>query len=427
MLKIIAADETAPADKRYADACWRANPRIAASWWREAQGHTVGKIGLDWRKRVTQQTLLEQGFNLVLAAEETYAGAVAAMAAAQAEEGALHLWLTTASPLMWLENNPQPQPGLVLLWQPEAGGDEIGRHAVLKGLEEACRAGKISGYGLADADLAQPDTPLPLHGWLEEASQAAAVVWGRRKRPALRYLLANLDWLEPGWLTVENTQHHGQEVGALELAARLGLMVVAVQGARPLPPGAVPSAAALGGLQKAAEAEQGLNAALGGWPQVAGRRVFSVLEALAAGRPPWPSPAAWRLWRRHQLPLLEELWRAQVATKAATQAGAQLAQQVEGYLLALRQLEEGGEELANHAAQKTLAEVLGRVSAGLPPVWRWQPAPVLAAGLLGGLPGVAAVALPGVEGAESLQSLGDFADMGAVFGCFQPKSRAQEA
>lgn len=406
MLKILHTAEELPPAQAYAHACWRANPRIAASWWRESQGHTVGKLGLDWRTQVAQPELLTRGANLVLASPATWGATQAALAQMGVAEAAC-LWLETQDPATCL--NQALPPSTVLIWQVPANTTQAARSATLTALEEATRRGRIAGYGLNDPGLATLHTTLPLHIWLEEAAQAAEVAHGRKKRPALRYLLAELDMLNFSWITTANTQHHGQPVSPLELAARLGFMVVATPGAWPQEEDAPPPAEALQALTHAAQAEAALAQALGGWPQLEGQPLFSLLAALGQGLPPWPAPAGWTSWQRHQLPFLASFWQAQTGANPA------LATPVGAYLNALEGLQPWGQTLANHAAQAQLKAVFAHISGRLPAPYRAQPLPVQAAALLGSTPGLAALALPHIGNLQAVQVLEDFADLAFLF------------
>lgn len=406
MLKILHAAEDPTPGQTYAHACWRANPRIAASWWRESQGHTVGKIGLDWRSAVTNPQLLTQGANLVLATPATLAATQAALAQTNVAEAAC-LWLETANPATSLNQTLPPQT--ILIWKVPADTPQPTRHSTLVALEEASRQGQIAGYGLNDPDLATPHTPLPLHIWLEEAAQAAEQAHGRKKRPALRSLLAGLDLLDFNWLTIANTQHHGQPVSPLELAARLGLMVVATPGAWPQEENTAPPAEALQALTRAAQAEAELAQTLGGWPQREGRPLFSLLGALGQGQAPWPNPAEWVRWQRHQLPFLAGFWQAPATANPA------LCGPVGAYLQALAGLEPHGAALANHAAQTHLMQVFSHISSQLPAPYRRESLSTQAASLLGSTPGLTVLALPQPGNLQAVQVLEDFPDLAFLF------------
>ncbi|MBI1308488.1 MAG: hypothetical protein GC129_01335 [Proteobacteria bacterium] len=397
MLTIQPAPESSP-PQAYAHACWVANPSISPSWWREALGHTFGKLALNWRVAVSTPQALTQGCNLILTSPATHAAAHAAIAASgvPAQAFATALCVEKLPPTL-----PQPAPTFVV-WQPAAPPTAAQALATFTRLEQAVGSGALEAYGLYDADFTQPNPPCPLHQWLELAAQAAATVHGRRKRPALGLVLATVDLLTPQALTQPNTLHKQEPVSPLELASRLGLATVVVDAA--LPGDSSPPPAALQALTAFATAEQNLAAALGGWPAWQGQPLFSALAALTQGLAPWPTPAHWRHWCRHLLPLME----AQLATLPPQPSFA-------GYHRAAAALRQWGPSLAAAAAQPLQRAALARIAPQLPAAWHTLPPPALACALISSLPGVTALAVPAVTSLQDIQKLGDFPDPAILF------------
>lgn len=390
-----AEDDSRSPSKIYADACWAANPRLSPTWWSEALGHTVGKLALDWRTRVHQPHYLATGCNLVLASPQTWPQTCTELAAAPAPQSFVTI-LVTPHPGV---PNALPSPHF-LVWQPQSGPDAS--QSELQALEGLVKSGEIEAYGLQLAD----SIAHPLHLWLDAAAEAANTVYGRRKRPALRLLMAGLDLLDLTLLTAPVTQHKTESVSTLELAARLALPVIITTSLLPDEAAATPPAAALQVLTDVAQAENALNQALGGWPQQNGQQLFSVLAHLAQGQAPWPTPALWHAWQAHLWPQLQTQWNT-----LANPASRSL---ISHYLLTLGAVQPYGEVLAVAAAQPLLLHFLAGIASRLPQSWQGADSLALATGLLASMPGVTSLALATSFNPAPLQQLGTLPDLGKL-------------
>lgn len=376
MLRIEHDTDPRPATKRYADALWAANPRLSPDWWRELQGHTVGKLALDWRHTCHQPALLTEGCNMVLFSVATAAQAhthIQAMPTPAAVVAVMH----DADPAVIART-----PATFGIWHQPAGLGAAARAQGLVALEAAVKQGTLQAYGLTLG----PACTHPLHVWMHEAAEAAHHVWGRRKRPGLRLLAAQQDLLHLELFTHPSTLHHAEAVSPLELAARLGLSTLLLPLAMPDETLSQPSAAALAALTQAAQTEAALLESLGGWPQVQGQPLFSLLAALGQGQPPWPTPGVWQAWQAHVWPQLQAQWGALAVPPAATAAR-------QAYIRALTHLLAQGPALAQAAAQPLLAQALAQLAPRLPAFWQAQSPQAQAVAILSGLAGADCLAL----------------------------------
>lgn len=382
MLHIHHADDVVPS-KAYADACWRADPRISPDSWREMLGVTVGKLALDWREEVTQPQELTRGANLILTTPATHAAAAQAVAQYMEDPAAAVTVLVTPQPHTLPE-----QPAMFVVWAAPEDVDEAAALAALTQLEQHARSGAILAYGIHHPAMAEAGTPWPLHRWLEIATAAAEAAWGRKKRPALRLLLAEFDLLNPALLTTANTQSLAggktEVVTPLELAARRGFAVIAVAPA--MPSTVPPQPQALAALAAVAQAEQALLNHLGGqWPSQQGRPLFSVLAALTEGASPWPTPHHWQGWLRHVHPRLAAAW-------GTLSPSPELGSLINAYLDAFTPLLPLANHLALTTAQPHIHHILTHLRTHLPTTWQKTPDAALAAAILTSVPGITALA-----------------------------------
>ena len=376
MLHIEHDTDPRPATKQYADGLWAANPRLSPDWWRELQGHTVGKLALDWRTTCHQPDYLNQGCNLVLVSPATAAQAAQHIQAAATP--AAIVTIIQGDDLTVLAQSA----ATFALWQQPANLAEHQRHSGLQQLEDAVRQGHIQAYGV----VLGPACTHPLHLWLNAAAEAAQTVYGRRKRPALRLLGAQQDLLHLDLFTHPSTLHHAEAVSALELASRLGLSTLLLPLSLPQVPPATPPAAALQALTAAAQAEASLNQALGGWPQTQGQPLFSLLAALGQGQPPWPTPWVWQAWQAHVWPTLLQQWQALALAGPADTARS-------SYITALENLLPHAAALAEAAAQPLQSQMLASLTPRLPMLWQTQPPQAQALAILSGLAGADCIAV----------------------------------
>lgn len=381
MLTIVDSNATGSviptASRSYAEAAWRANPRLAPNWWRENLGETHSKFACDGRPLAVATRVLGQGVNLLLATPDTVP--------AQIPAGVVVVLQTT---------DIQAAADYILL--PLAEIEDADVSAAFTALEHRVAQGTLQAYGVVAADLGAATPHFALHRLLELAAEAAETAWGRKKRPSLRMVLAQLDVLDWGLLFTPNTQHKTAAVSALELAARLGLMVLVQPQAVP---SAVASAAALQALTKVAEAEAALHQTLQGqWPHVAGQPVFSVLKLLQSGQPPWPTPAVAHAWQQAVWPSL------QAALQALPAAGSLMV--AWGELLPYLQ------ELVQAAAAPLAQQALQQLQ--LPAPWAELPPTLQQLALLASVPGVGAVVVPPHTDVSALHPLPDIPDLGAL-------------
>jgi hypothetical protein len=363
--------------RAYAEAAWAANPALAPNWWRENLGETHSKFAYDGRMIAAAPRVLGQGVNLLLATPATRpaqlpAGVVVVLATANTQAVADYLLL----PLMGLD-----EPALIAAFQE---------------LESRVAHGTLQAYGVVADDLGTPTPGWPLHRLLGLAATAAESTWGRKKRPSLRIVLAPLDMLEWGLLFTSNTQHKTEAVSALELAARLSLMVLVQPHAVPE---TVADTAALQALTKVAEAEVALHHTLQGqWPHVAGQPVFSVLKLLESGQPPWPTPAVAQQWQQIIWPSLQAALHALPAATPLQAAWSELYPYVR--------------EIAHAAAAPLVQRALQQLP--WPAPWAELPPTLQQLALLASVPGVGAVVVPPNTDLASLHALPDLPDIGAL-------------
>ncbi len=367
-------DPRAPS-KQYADALWQSHPRISPDWWREALGHTVGKLALDWRQPaavLASEYALAEGCNLVVASPDTWSLVAKQIASQPQPDGVISVLMMDDGDL------PEKTPHYVI-WSPVNLPDATARQQVLSRLETAVQQGHIEAYGIH----MPAGGSLPLHTWLDEAATAAAVVWNRKKRSALRWVVVEQDLLNLSHVTHPTTLHREEAVSTLELASRLGLAVLVLP--QVLPAAAEPPQAALEALVQVAQTESALNEALGGWPHAGDQPLFSVLAALGQGYTPWPTPYVWQAWRTQVWPHVQATWQALAAQRDDTLMAA--------YLAALEGLLPYGVALSHAAAQPVLAHVLAGLRPQVPQVWQNEPETTLILGVLTALPAVTAVAV----------------------------------
>lgn len=399
MLQIHHADDAATdprsPSKLYADACWAANPRLSPDWWREAQGHTFGKLALDWRTAISQPEHLLTGCNLILASPATWPAVTATLAASPAAEAFVTILVTPDATTI-----PTPAPTF-LLWQPAASTTPQQRQTALIQLETHVRNGTVEAYGLALDDLATH----PLHHWLEDAAEAANTVWSRRKRPALRLLLTPMDMLDLTLLTAPLAKHKAEAVSTLELAARLDLTTIITAPALPTDADLPPEA--LAALTQAAGAEHHLNQILGGWPQLHGQPLFSLLSPLSQGYTPWATPGHAHAWQTRLWPQLRQQWQA-LATPV-TQPN------ITEYLNQLEKLQIYIPALALAAVQPLLQHALQRLAGHFPPLWLETDDFTRNLAFLTSIPGVTALALASPFQPLSLQQRPNLPDIGAFW------------
>lgn len=387
MLQIHHAETDTSPSKTYADTCWQTNPRLSPDWWREALGHTVGRLALDWRTHIHQPHHLASGSNLILTSPATHAQALHVIADVLPNPAAAVTCLVTPA----LPSQPQ---ATFVLWQPSLSPDDALPH--LTQLETLVRSGTIEAYGLSVATLPQPS----LGAWLQAAATAAEAAWGRKKRPALRLLHLPLCLTNLAALTEITESNKDEPVSTLELAARLGLVVIASP--QVWPDDAQPPLAALQALTAAAQAEHALNQALGGWPHAEDQPVFNILAHLSKGQAPWSTPARWHNWLTHLYPSLVSLWSGQYPDQS------------QAYLAALHTLLPFGEALARSAAQPYWQHILATLVPRLAPQWQALPPAGAALAILSSVPAVTSLALASPYDAATLRTLPNIADIGAI-------------
>lgn len=389
----VVTDDPRGPSKRYADALWQSHPRISPDWWHEALGHTVGKLALDWRTHIGSPQALAEGCNLVVASPATWTQTCAHLQGQSLPEAFTTVLMVPDATL------PHTTPAFAV-WSPAILPDAAARQQVLEGLEQAVQQGRLEAYGVH----LPAGGSLPLHQWLEEAATAAATVWTRKKRPALRWVVVEQDLLNLSHVIHASTRHRDEAVSTLELASRLGLAVLVL----PLvvPAAAEPSQAALEALVQVAQTESALNEALGGWPHAGDQPLFSVLASLGQGYTPWPTPYVWHAWRVQVWPHVQATWQ----TLAAEREDARMA----AYLAALEALLPHGENLSTAAAQPVLAQVVGSLTPHLPGVWQAADPATQSLAVLTSLPAVTAVAVPQMPPVALLRDVPALPDVAQV-------------
>lgn len=269
--------------QRYAEARWRERPAISPSSWRVSQGWTLGKVVHDARVDVRGvEAALREGCNGILVSGAT-AGEVLKLA-----EG----WPGGREELVVIAEGLVEGADVALL--------HVWDQAILERCEAWVKDGKLALYGVV------ADAATDLDAVVRMAAEAAAVVWGRRKRPMLRAVSMQLDAGDLACALAPATHHKEEHVSVLEYAARMDFLVVAE--------GAVADAdeaAVIRAVEDSVSAEQELYARLGGWPERGGVTYFSIWRMLLAGVAPFPTVGAARRWRQEVLPELGVFWRGQ--------------------------------------------------------------------------------------------------------------------
>jgi hypothetical protein len=194
--------------------------------------------------------------------------------------------------------------------------------------------------------------------------------------------------------------HKSESVSTLELAARLGLTVIAIN---PTLPQDVDISNEIQYLMQVAEAENTLNQGLGGWPQIHGQPLFSVLTHLGHGQTPWQTPHHWHNWLNHVWPTLRNHWQSLPQNP-----------QISQYIQVFENLLPHGETLASASAQPALYQVLDQLKSHFPEAWQTQSSSSQTLGLLASIPGITAVALPHAFDPKPLQHLPNLPDVGAL-------------
>ncbi len=301
VLTILDTPDTPPT-RLYAENRWRDNPGLHPTWWREVLGLTASKFTLDWRHQIGDAEALLAGVNALLLSAPTLPHARACAANAGLDWDHLVSLLVVDHVVV----GQTPPATAVFVEASAATFDDY------VAAEQGVRDGLYVFYGL----MCRADTPLgPLR---DTAARAAAQVWGRAKRPALRAAAFPFDLASPAALLAPLQPHKEEHLSLLELGARLGWYMLALPTVWPSQADRLGDAlAALGAL---AQAEQQVMQVLGGWPHHHGRPVFSVLDHLRHGTPPWPTPLAGQLWHTSVFPHLEEVFQQVLANHPAVRA-----------------------------------------------------------------------------------------------------------
>lgn len=344
--------------QRYAEARWRERPAISPSSWRVSQGWTLGKLVHDARVDVRGvEAALREGCNGVLVSDAT-ASDVLRLA---------ECWPGGRDEVVVMAEGVVAGADVVFLrvWDMEA----------FERCEAHVKEGRLGLYGVV------VDARTDMDAVVRMAGDAAAAVWGRRKRPMLRALLLPLDAGDIACAVEPATLHKEEQVSVLEYAARMDFLVVAE--------GAVTDAdevVVIRAVEHIVSAEQELYARLGGWPERGGVPYFCLWRALLAGVQPFPTVGAARRWRRDVLPELMRFWRGRAEA---------------GYVEALQ----GLGAVAEGAALLGIKALLGWEGAALGDVAR---------GVAASVPGVTCVAGGGDAG--DFYTLPDVVDVARVVG-----------
>ncbi len=202
----IITDDGLDPTKAFADATWRANPRLSPSSFRVSNGWTLGKIIVDARAGWDGcDNAYEAGCNGVVMSLTSF------------------------------EQRPESLPlGAVTFLELPQGTAWVGMCDVVIlrlttfpivddfiPLEQAVRDGHVSLYGVA----VPPVTDLA--AILDVSNKAAEAVWGRRKRSALKALMTPINLAEQAAFRVPCTMDKTEPVSLLELAARRDMLVLA--------------------------------------------------------------------------------------------------------------------------------------------------------------------------------------------------------
>jgi hypothetical protein len=361
----------ADATKQHVNECWRQHPRLNPAAFRESLGFTAGKLWLDLRAYVPRDDILltawHHGINAWLLSPRTLTS--------------LHLPepIRRDTLVLALESKTTDAPSqpVDILFHHSDNPDIT---SVIQ-LEQLARQNHITAYGITT------HTALPLHEWLATAEAAAQKIHGRRKRPALRALMAPLNLTQTDVLHQPTSLHHDEHISPLEYAARLGWAVVATHATElqradgqfiPLTEPTAPPPAALAALEAATHAEQQLHHTLGGWPTVNGQPLFSLLAILGQGETPFLSPAHGRAWATQVLPSTLLAWH-KVGRPEATPY-------IVAYVDRLQRLAFHAAELGRAAAGAATARLLQ----ALPGPASFSASPALSAlNLVTSLPGIA--------------------------------------
>ena len=377
------------ATQAYAQECWQNDPQISPTYWREGVLGTVGKVWVTGEQARAVPELLRQGVNGVVSGLDD--------ALEMLPDGVVQMLRLRVAEVRTGMTLPPAQAWVLGV---EEAVDEAALLAAMGVCEQAVKDGVVQAWGVASAALGQPAPVWPLTRLLALGSAAAERVWGRRKRSGLRVVLAPLGLTDLGLLTTANCAHGEGIVSALELAARLGFLVIAEPA--PLPD----FAPAVQGMTELANTEVTLHQALQGWPSKNGMPVWSAMGALQAGLAPWPTVPSWRIWRETLNPALVALWDEVAVPETAVGLKAL-------YMKALREIPAWG----HHAA---LMGALRDFPARLDAKWRTAAPLVQQVGVLSSTPGVSGMLLADVTLPEltAWQRLGDWPDPAGALGGF---------
>jgi hypothetical protein len=383
----------ADATQAYAQACWQNDPLISPTYWREGVLGTVGKVWVTGEQARALPELLLHGVNGVVSGVNDALDVL--------PDGVVQVLRLTVAEVRAGRTLPPAQAWVLGVDKAE---DEAALLAAMEVCEQAVKDGVVQAWGVASAALGQAAPVWPLTRLLALGSVAAERVWGRRKRSGLRVVLAPLGLADVGLLTNANCAHANHTdkqgmVSALELAARLGLLVIAE------PVGLPDFAPAVQGMTALAEAELALHRALQGWPMTNEGPVWSAMGPLQAGLAPWPTVQSWRIWRDTVHPALLALWDEVVVPDAAAPERA-------SYVAGLREIPAWGHLAALMGALRDFPGFLGEQWGTANP-WVQQ------VGVLSSIPGVSGVLMADVTMPDltAWQRLGDWPDpAGALAG-----------
>jgi hypothetical protein len=375
------------ATQAYAQSCWRNDPLISPTCWREGVLGTVGKVWVAGKTARAVPELLLSGVNGVVS------GPTEALEVLP--DGVVQVLRLQVAEVLAIDARPPAQAWVLQMH------DTLAEDALLAAMvvcEQAVKDGLLQAWGVASAALGTPAPVWPLTRLLALGSTAAETVWGRRKRSALRVVLAPLGLADLGLLTTANCAHSEGMVSALELAARLGLLVI-------IEPAPLPDfTPAVQGMTDLVNAELALHRALQGWPTKDGVPVWHGMGPLQAGLAPWPTLQSWQIWQTTVHPELLALW-----------DGVVVPEDVQGfkdaYVAVLREIPAWG-------AMAALLGALRDFPARLDANWRTAAPHVQQVGVLSSVPGVSGVLVPDLTLPDltTVQRLGDWPDPAGALG-----------